>query len=63
MYNKIPSLKSLFPAISYTLLEFKEILKQKFSLTQEDALKVSRLIFEAESALLNGKVQFKEDKS
>jgi hypothetical protein len=63
MHNKIPSVKSIFSTISYSLEKFRDIIIQKFSLSEEEATKISRFIFEGESALLNNKIEYKADKS
>jgi len=60
---KIEHLKSVIPEISLTLKEFCEKTKEIFKLSETEAIKLSRYIFEKEAMIVNGKIQYKENKN
>lgn len=62
-HSKLQSLKTLIPEMSLTLKEFIKKVKEIFKLSETEAVKFSRYIFEKEEMLKDGKIEYKEDKS
>ena len=57
------SLKEVLSAVSFTLTSFSERVKELFKLGDDDAMKLARYIFEKDTAILNGKIEFEPEKS
>ncbi|CAI2360681.1 unnamed protein product [Moneuplotes crassus] len=60
---EIEDLKEIFPETSFTLESLRLKVKELFRLEDEQALKISRYIFEKDEPILNGAVKFDENKS